>query len=398
MTDNLAQLFLAAATLRSDARFGMASDPWTLVRSVETSGRAAAAFRQSGLQPGDRVALIGHTSMSYLLAWMALHMLGAEVALINPDYPAALLTTMLADLEPQAVVWSGVSPDCATAPAVAHLDASNLATGLLRVGGEVTEMAALSGIAPGAQRRSLDIAGYMHTSGTTGTPKFCAQTHSYFISLGRFIANSLCVSPADTVLAPLPMFHINPLGYGVIGALTAQADMLTVPRFSASQFWPTVLATGSTVLMLHSPPVEILKRATTAEDAAGHRVRAVFYADEEFLSRFGVALGLSCYGSTEAAGLTHTWAWRREASPPRFPRGWRATAGGRALTSPGPSMRRARSWCAVSDRGCSSPVTSAERRLRIHWTPMAGSTPATLDVWMSAATSSSSNAARTRSE
>ena len=188
MTDNLAQLFLAAATLRSDARFGMASDPWTLVRSVETSGRAAAAFRQSGLQPGDRVALIGHTSMSYLLAWMALHMLGAEVALINPDYPAALLTTMLADLEPQAVVWSGVSPDCATAPAVAHLDASNLATGLLRVGGEVTEMAALSGIAPGAQRRSLDIAGYMHTSGTTGTPKFCAQTHSYFISLGRFIA------------------------------------------------------------------------------------------------------------------------------------------------------------------------------------------------------------------
>ncbi|MGA7912998.1 MAG: AMP-binding protein [Candidatus Dormiibacterota bacterium] len=311
MTDNLAQLFFAAATLRPDARFGMASDPWTLLRSVATSGRAAAAFRQSGLKPGDRVALIGDTSMSYLLAWMALHMLGAEVALINPTFPAELLTAMLADLEPHAVIWSGRSPDFATAPAVAHLDASDLAMGRLRVGGVVIEIAALSGVASGAQRQPLDIAGYMHTSGTTGTPKFCAQTHSYFLRLGRFIADSLCLSPADTVVAPLPMFHINPLGYGVVGALTAQADVLTVPRFSASQFWPTVLATDATVLVLHAPPVEILKRATTAEDAAGHRVRAVFYADEEFLSRFGVPLGLSCYGSTEAAGLTHTWAWRR---------------------------------------------------------------------------------------
>ncbi|HUZ70894.1 MAG TPA: AMP-binding protein [Candidatus Saccharimonadales bacterium] len=311
MTDNLVQLFLAAATLRPDARFGMASEPWTLVRSVETSGRAAAAFRQPGLQAGDRVALIGHTSMSYLLAWMALHMLGVEVALINPVYPAELLTKMLAELEPQAVVWSGRSPDHATAPTVTHLDASDLAAGRLRVGGDVVQIAALSGVAQGARRRPLDIAGYMHTSGTTGTPKFCAQTHSYFLRLGRFVADSLCLSPADTVVAPLPMFHINPLGYGVIGALTAQADVLTVPRFSASQFWPTVLATHATVLVLHAPPVEILKRATTAEDAAGHRVRAVFYADDEFLNRFAVPLGLSCYGSTEAAGLTHTWAWRR---------------------------------------------------------------------------------------
>lgn len=310
MTGNLAQLLLRAATLRPDARFGMATQPWTLARTIESAGRAAAALRQLGLEPGQRAALIGDNSMSYLLAWMGLHMLGAEVALINPTYPVELLRTMLADLEPKAVVWSGRPPDVSAARA-AHFDASALAEGRLRCGDHGIDSAELAGIAPGAKRRPLDVAGYMHTSGTTGTPKFCAQTHSYFVRLGRFIADSLCLSPADTVLAPLPMFHINPLGYGVIGALTAQADALTVPHFSARQFWPTVRAVRATVLMLHAPPVEILKRTTTPDDAAGHGVRAVFYADDEFLTRFDVPLGLTCYGSTEAGGLTHTWAWRR---------------------------------------------------------------------------------------
>ena len=42
---------------------------------------------------------------------------------------------------------------------------------------------------PGLARAPLDVAGYMHTSGTTGMPKFCVQTHEYFLRLGRFIAD-----------------------------------------------------------------------------------------------------------------------------------------------------------------------------------------------------------------
>jgi acyl-CoA synthetase (AMP-forming)/AMP-acid ligase II len=294
----------------------MADDPWTLARWVESSARTAAGLSRLGLEVGARAALIGETSMSYLVAWMGLHMLGAEVALINPAYPADLLTTMLADLGPQAVVWTGRSPDRSTAADAMHLDASGLADGTMRCGSTALRTTSLDQLTTGAQRGPFDIAGYMHTSGTTGTPKFCAQTHSYFLRLGRFVADSLCLSPADTVLAPLPMFHVNPLGYGVVGSLTGQSALLAVPRFSARQFWPTVLATDATVLVLHAPPVEILKRTTTGADAAGHRVRAMFYADEEFLLRFGIPLGLSCYGSTEAGGLTHIWTWRQGESTP----------------------------------------------------------------------------------
>ena len=56
--------------------------------------------------------------------------------------------------------------------------------------------------------------------------------------------------------------------------------------------------------------MEILKRATTPDDAAGHRVRSMFYADGDFMARFGVPLAVSCYGSTEAAGVSHLHQWR----------------------------------------------------------------------------------------
>ena len=145
---------------------------------------------------------------------------------------------------------------------------------------------------------------YMHTSGTTGLPKFCAQTHDYFARLAAAMAGALDLTAADRVLAPLPLFHINPMGYGIITALLTGADALTVGRFSASGFWPAVVAERVTVLILHAPPVEILKRATTAADAAGHRVRTMFYADREFLHRFGIPAAVSGYGSTEAGGVS----------------------------------------------------------------------------------------------
>jgi carnitine-CoA ligase len=153
------------------------------------------------------------------------------------------------------------------------------------------------------------VASFMHTSGTTGLPKFCAQTHDYFARLAAAIAGALELSPGDRVLAPLPLFHINPMGYGVVTALLTGADALTMRKFSASALWPGVVGERVTVLILHAPPVQILKRTTPASAAAGHRVRAMFYADAEFLARFGIPAAVSGYGSTEAGGISHLTRW-----------------------------------------------------------------------------------------
>ena len=242
---NLTGLILDRAERRPDARFGVADAPVTLADAVARARRTAAALGAADVAPGTRVAVVGETSTSYLLTWMALVFAGAEPALINPAYPADLLEEMMADLEPAAVVWLHREPDATVAESVPHLDASDVAADRLVVVGSGPVDGSDEGDLPGLARRPLDVAGYMHTSGTTGVPKFCIQTHEYFLRLGRFIADSMCLSPVDTVFAPLPMFHINPLGYGVIGGLTGGAEVLGTRRFSASGFWPLVRSSAS---------------------------------------------------------------------------------------------------------------------------------------------------------
>ena len=320
---NLSELVCDRVRRRPHARFGMAGESTpTLEQAVARALGAVGVLGEAGAGFGQRVALIGTTSDAYLTAWLALVLAGAEVALVNPAYPDELLDQMLDQLAPDTVVWSGRAHGPAVASGAVHLDASRMDRGDLASASGSRRIITGAGAgpdgladAPGLGRDRFDVAGWMHTSGTTGVPKFCEQTHEYFLRLGRFIADSMCFSEADTVLAPLPMFHINPLGYGVIGGLTGGTEVLGLERFSASGFWPLVRDTGATVLILHAPPVEILKRATSAADAAGHRVSRVFFADPDFLETFGVPLGFSAYGSTEAGGLCHIWAWRRGERP-----------------------------------------------------------------------------------
>ncbi len=305
----LAELILDRAERRPGARFGVTDAPLRLADAVWQARRVAAGLAAAGLGPGSRAALIGHTCNSYLLTWLALQLAGVEAALVNPSLPDRLLTQMLLTLQPDGVLWLNRPPEVRSQEAI-HLDATHVDAGALLRDGSPLPAAEAADDPVGQTRRPDDIAGYMHTSGTSGPPKFCAQTHSYYLRLGRFIADGMAISPADTVYAPLPMFHINPLGYGLVGGLTGGADVLAASRFSASGFWPVVQALGVNVVFLHSPPVAILNRTTTAGEAAGHRLRAGFLADETFLNRFHVPLGFGGYGSTEAGGLCHLWTWR----------------------------------------------------------------------------------------
>lgn len=341
--NNLAELVLDRAGRRPSARFGMADAPLALAEAVTRARRAVGQLAAAGLGAGSRVAVIGHSDNSYLLTWLALQLAGCEAGLINPTLPDDLLAAMLDNLRPDGIAWIGRPPGAVAGPRRIQVDATGLDEGRLLCDGADLAPGDEQASPPGLACAPDAVAGYMHTSGTSGVPKFCIQTQRYYLRLGRFIADSMAISPADTVYAPLPMFHVNPLGYGVVGGLTGGADVLGARRFSASGFWPTVKAAGITVAFLHAPPVAILNRATTAADAAGHRLRAVFLADETFLETFQAPLGYSCYGSTEAGGLCHIGVWRlgdrcphpegmsRSGNLPRYDVEWRLADDGEIL-------------------------------------------------------------------
>ncbi|MCE0767806.1 AMP-binding protein [Pseudonocardia kujensis] len=277
----LARAIVAQAEARPALLLGTAEDPLPLARAVAFASGRARRLLADGARPGEPVALVAPTSTDYLVTWLACLLAGVPVALVNPTYTPDLQSAMLAPLAPTVTLTDTGARDVESTP-----------DGL-----------------PGLGSGPLDVVSFMHTSGTTGLPKFCAQSNAYFLRLAAAMREGLRLGPEDTVLAPLPMFHVNPLGYGVVTALLTGAGALTVGRFSASGFWPTVKEHGVTVLILHAPPVEILKRATTAADAAGHSVRTMFYADQRFLRTFGIGEAVSAYGSTEAGGVSHLARW-----------------------------------------------------------------------------------------
>src|ERR1700729_2003627 len=221
---NLARAIVEQSRARPGLRLGTVDDQLELADAVGLAAARARALLGDGLQPGT------------------------PVALVNPSYPAELTGRMLAPLAPDLVLGPG---EIAVARSAGGADPEGL---------------------PGLGADAFAVVSYMHTSGTTGLPKFCAQTHDYFARLAAAVAGALDLGPGDRGLAPLPLFHINPMGYGIITSLLTGADALTMAKFSASRFWPAVTGERVTVLILHAPPVQILKRATSAEDAAGHRV------------------------------------------------------------------------------------------------------------------------------
>lgn len=301
--NNVAQLIASAAAAAPHAAFGTFRQQDRLDRVAARARTVADLLTGAGLVRGDVVAVIGHNSGSYLVTWMATQFAGLQAALINPAYPDELLGAMLDDLAPRGILWVGREPGLLAGRNETQVDmqpAWDSAIQVLRTDGR-------SGAASGSGMdcHSEEISAYIHTSGTTGRPKFCALSHGYFLRLGRFFADTLALSPQDTVCAPLPLFHINPMGYGVIGALTARSALLSTEKFSAADFWPDVKQHGVTALVLHAPPANLLKAKTTAQDAEGHRVRIGFLCDPGFLRQFKVPVGVGGYGSTEAGGLCH---------------------------------------------------------------------------------------------
>jgi fatty-acyl-CoA synthase len=72
---------------------------------------------------------------------------------------------------------------------------------------------------PGAPPAAGDVASYLHTGGTTGTPKLAARTHANEVANAWMIVCADPMRPGSTVFAALPLFHTNALLVTVLGPL-----------------------------------------------------------------------------------------------------------------------------------------------------------------------------------
>lgn len=292
------------------------------------------------LRRGDTVALVLPNRIEFLAAWLGFSKVGVATALINNQLTGAALAHcikiskahhVIADLDTwQAVEEAGRSLDHSLMIWVLGLEEEDEASA--RRGLDAAIKGA-SAVRPDPSARegmtNRAVALYIYTSGTTGLPKAAVISHSRARLYMRAFAAVTETKADDRVYCVLPLYHSTGGLCAVGAALLNGAALIVRKRFSASHFWPDVVATGATRFVyigelcryLVNQPVQPDERAHKLQLAFGNGLRGDVWT--EFQTRFRIPKILEFYGSTEGNASVFNFDGKAGAIGriPRFLRG-----------------------------------------------------------------------------
>ena len=286
---------LPAMLRRAAARFGdsplarFAGAEWSHRGAPGIAARGAAALRAAGISRGDRVAILSSNRAELLEIFLGCGWIGAVAVPINT-----------AALRPQIEYYLANSGAKLVAAEPRFVERLPPVEKLWVIGEhypERQEEIEAEALEPG------DTLAILYTSGTTGSAKGVTCPHAQYYWWGANTASILGVRAGEVLCTMLPLFHINALNTFAQAALTG-GHAVFEPRFSASEFWPTVAGHAATVIYLLGAMVPILLAQPEHPLERAHDVRIGLgpgvppAALEAFRARTGVTL-IEGYGSTE---------------------------------------------------------------------------------------------------
>ena len=310
---------------------------WTFAELAEDVHRAAAVLAGLGVRRGEPVAVLSVNCAEMLPLLLAGEAVGVYAPInpsLAPEHAIALLRLSGAKLivasgpELDEGVWAhartiaeatgarallALRPTAASGepPALEPLDGVEIAYLQERVAGaDGTEL-------PARPPAANDIASYLHTGGTTGTPKLAARTHANEVSNAWMIRASNVLDENSVIFAALPLFHTNALLVTVLAPLIKGQHVVwggplgyrDVPLFQ--NFWKIVehyrIAAMSGVPTVYS----VLAQIPVDADISSLKLPIVGAAPlppavrDAFRARTGVAL-CEGYGLTEGTCASAT--------------------------------------------------------------------------------------------
>jgi len=285
--------------LTDDARYSFAGID-------DRARRFAALLRRHGIRRGDHVALLAGNHAGYLVAWFGTMMAGAVLVALNNQLIADGLCYSIRQSTSRLIVADRVWME----QGYPHLADDLRSLPLIVIEDDAAFLASLDAHAPIAPIviAADDIATILYTSGTTGLPKGVMNSHAAYAATGAQTVRLLDLTTVDRILLFLPLFHVNPQMFAVMGALTVGASIALRPRFSAATFFSDArrfAATGCTyvgtilaILAARHPGIE--RDHSLRFGFGGGAPDEVWRAVEE---RFGIAVH-EAYGMTELGGWT----------------------------------------------------------------------------------------------
>jgi acyl-CoA synthetase (AMP-forming)/AMP-acid ligase II len=267
----------------------------------------AQALDSAGYAHGHRVMLLMENRPAFFLWWLALNRLGVAVVPVNPDLRHGELTYMIGHAEP---VLALAIPDRCDGLRAAAAEAG-IAMPVIAEGDPLPAPHADARIALRDGDASDTEAALLYTSGTTGQPKGCILTNTYFLEAGRWYAQAggLCAltTEGERMITPLPIFHMNAMAYSLMAMIATGGCLTVLDRFHPSTWWDSVRDSGATCLHYLGVMPTMLMGADAGPADRDHAVRFGFGAGVDprlhaaFEERFGFPL-------VEAWAMTETGA------------------------------------------------------------------------------------------
>ncbi|MGK2929374.1 MAG: AMP-binding protein [Acidimicrobiales bacterium] len=277
--------------------------------------RVRGGLVESGIVPGDRVAIIAANNWYFVMSYLAVLGTGAVAVPLNPASPGPELIQQLSAIDAVAVFLGPTG--CRS---FAGIDRSSIPTVTMVVaspggGPDIEGAVALDDLlasdpVPIAERSDDDLALLMFTSGTAGYPKAAMISHGNLRSnLEQMQAQPhRSQSKDDVAFGVLPFFHIFGLNVALGLSLYTGGSILTVERFDPESALDAIVNHGITLIAgapamwtawAHLPgaPADAFASVRVAGSGASKLDPVI---REAMLARFGLEVAEG-YGLTEAS-------------------------------------------------------------------------------------------------
>lgn len=286
------------------------ANTWYTGRDLEEDVAALRdQFAEQKIGAGDQVLIALPNSPVFLPLNQALWEIGAVAHPIAAKTPLPELLTEWETYHYQAVITLPTVGKALEAPLVPWEKLQLHTIPELAILTDASQLAYRIN-APQARPQEDDLALILNTSGTTGKPKRVGLTHRMLLNAALHDAKSHALSPDDTAMVVMPMFHINAQVISVLATRLSGGKLVSAPKFSASGFWPTIETNHVTWVSVVPTIISILlmnQQALAAYHSNIHLrfVRSSSFALPEdklvaFQSHFHTQV-LEGYGMTETA-------------------------------------------------------------------------------------------------
>ncbi|MEE9553779.1 MAG: class I adenylate-forming enzyme family protein [candidate division Zixibacteria bacterium] len=192
-------------------------DRVTYIELERGANRLANFLIDSGLKPGDRIAILLDSSINYVISYFAVLKGGGIVVALNTATTSRIIKNILSDCTPSAIIvhkqyahfLTDIIDDLESVETLVidgHFERLERKKNLriesyceIQLNGDTKR--------PSINISSDDTASIIYTSGTTGNPKGVTLTHSNLRANTDSIVEYLSLTYEDKVMAILPFFY-----------------------------------------------------------------------------------------------------------------------------------------------------------------------------------------------